>query len=370
MKTLNYKRYLWLFSLLWPLLLPIGLYLAHVTGSSLFYWLLPIEMYLLLPLLDELLGDDRFNPQAETIRQLERDPYYRLIPLLTVPLYLFTMTVSCWVFVHWELRWFDMLGLVLSLGFTNALAINTAHELGHKNSRLEKWMAKLLLALPAYGHFPVEHNRGHHRNVATPEDSSSARMGEGLYRFMLRETRGAISRACRLERERLERKRRRPWGLANECLQSWLMTLVYYTGLMMVLGVGLLPFLLAQALFAWFQISIANYIEHYGLLRQKGEDGRYLPCRPEHSWNSNRLLSGLVLFNLQRHSDHHANAGRRYPALTSDPQAPELPAGYPLMFIVAMFPPIWRRVMDPRLLQHYGHDIHRVHRVDGMHQAH
>ncbi|MBD3669751.1 MAG: alkane 1-monooxygenase [Gammaproteobacteria bacterium] len=334
-----------------------------MTGWGIFYWLVPIEIYLLLPVLDEWIGDDSYNPDTDSIRELERSRYYRLIPLFSAPLFLVGMGVSVWYWANNDLHWLDSLGIILSLGFSNALAINTAHELGHKNTVLEKWGAKFLLSLPLYGHFLVEHNRGHHRHVATPEDSASAKMGEGLYRFMLREMIGGVSRACRMESERLRRKRLFVWGLRNECMQSWLLSLILYLSLIAWLGLGVLIILIAQAFFAWFQLSIANYIEHYGLLRQKDENGQYLSCRPEHSWNSNRLLSGLVLLNLPRHSDHHANAGRRYQSLRSDPDAPLLPGGYPLMFILAMVPPLWRRIMDPCLMQHYGQDPRRINRL-------
>jgi alkane 1-monooxygenase len=360
------KRPFWLLSLLWPLVLPLALYLADATGSGFWYWLVPVEMYVLLPILDELIGDARFDANEVERQRLENDNYFRVLTILTVPLHLFAMLLASWYVSVTSLHWYDTLGILLSLGLNNALAINTAHELGHKNTQMEKWLAKFLLALPVYGHFYVEHNRGHHRHVATAEDASSARMGESLYRYVIRDVPGELQRAWLLEYERLHRKGQRAWGLHNELMQSWLISLGLYTSLVSFFGLALLPFLLLQALFAWFEIATANYIEHYGLMRQKDETGKYLPCRPEHSWNSNRLLSGLVLFNLQLHSDHHANAGRRYQALASHKDAPTLPGGYPLMFILALVPSLWRAVMDKRLLVHYGGDVMRVNRVANM----
>jgi len=357
------KPAFWLLSLFWPLVLPLEIYLAEYSGSGIWYWLVPLEMYVLLPVLDELIGDGKFTAMPDEIRELENERYYRVIAMLTVPLHILAMTLCCYYISITELSWYDLLGLVLSMGLNNALAINTAHELGHKNTALEKWLAKILLALPAYGHFYVEHNRGHHRHVATVEDLSSARMGEGLYRFALRSIPGEVLRACQLEYARLSRKGLSVWGLHNDCVQSWTISLFYYFALLYVFGMSLMPFLFMQALIAWFEITTANYIEHYGLLRQKDEQGHYLPCRPEHSWNSNRLLSGLVLFNLQLHSDHHANAGRRYQALVSHREAPTLPGGYPVMFIYALFPPLWRQAMDKRLLAYYAGDPSRINRI-------
>ncbi|MDH5359331.1 MAG: alkane 1-monooxygenase [Gammaproteobacteria bacterium] len=354
------KRYYWLLSLLWPTVPLFGICLASLTDWSIFYWLLPVEFYLLIPWLDEWLGDDTNNPPESAVPGLEADRYYRFLTWLTVPLHYLTMTVVCWVIVKWSLSIIDIIGLTLSLGLINSVAINTAHELGHKHTRFEQWLAKIALAVVAYGHFTIEHNRGHHADVATPEDSASARMGESIYAFSLREIPGGIKRSWALESARLQRQGIPRWGRHNELLQTWLMTLIYYAVLIVWLGMMLLPVLLVQAIIAWFQLTTANYVEHYGLLRQKDERGNYQPCKPEHSWNSNRSLSNLIFYNLQRHSDHHANAGRRYQALRSFSGVPELPGGYPKMFLVALFPGWWRRMMDPILLKHYQGNTGRI----------
>lgn len=357
------KRYFWLLSLFWPLLPVLGVYLAYISGLSIFYWLLPIEFYIILPVLDGWIGKDPNNPPESAVPELEKDRYYRVLTWLTVPLHYFTMTVVCWVMATWELRWYDILGLVLSLGFVNAVAINTGHELGHKNTRFEKWLAKISLAVVAYGHFMIDHNRGHHRYVATPDDCSSAAMGESVYRFALREMPGGWFRAWHLEQERLQQLDKPVWSLSNQFIQPWLITLTFYMGLVLAFGTILIPLLIAQALVGWFQLTTANYIEHYGLLRQKDENGQYLPCDPEHSWNSNQSLSNLIFYNLQRHSDHHANPVRRYQSLRNFEGLPELPGGYPKMYLISLFPFWWRRIMVPRLLAHYGGDLNKVHMV-------
>lgn len=357
------NRYLWLTALVWPLMPVLGIYLAEISNLSVFYWLLPIEIYILLPLLDEWIGKDTNNPPDDIIPALEQDRYYRIVTWVTVPLYYFTMTLSCWVLASWGLPWYELLGLVISLGLVNGVAVNVGHELGHKNTRLEKWLAKFVLALSVFGHFTIDHNRGHHRFVATPEDESSAAMGETLYRFALREMWQGIFRAWRLERERLQQLERPVWSLKNEFIQPLLISLVYYTVLVVAFGLILIPFLLIQAFIAWFQLSTADYIEHYGLLRQQDSKGLYLPCQPEHSWNSNNILSNLILFNLQRHSDHHAHGARRYQSLRNIQDAPQLPGGYPKMFLMALFPFWWRRVMDQRLMNHYGGDLSLVHKL-------
>jgi len=165
-----------------------------------------------------------------------------------------------------------------------------------------------------------------------------------------------------MESRRLQRRGFNAWNWRNEILQSYALSLVLYGGLVLVFGAGILPFLLIQTLFAWWQLTSANYIEHYGLLREKGPDGRYERCRPHHSWNANHIASNLVTFHLERHSDHHAFAARRYQSLRHFDDVPQLPSGYFGMFLLAYVPPLWRRVMDPRVLALVDGDLNRVNR--------
>jgi alkane 1-monooxygenase len=257
--------------------------------------------------------------------------------------------------------------LALSVGVVNGLAINTGHELGHKNTKLERWLAKIVLAVVGYGHFFVEHNRGHHVDVATPQDPASAKMGQSIYGFACSEIPGAIRRAWASEKTRLARCSKGPWTLANEVLQPLLITLVLYGGLLYAFGWVIVPFLFLQAFWGWFGIlTSANYIEHYGLLRQKLENGRYERCQPHHSWNSNHVMSNTILFNLQRHSDHHAFPMRRYQSLCSFQKLPELPSGYPLMFGIALIPPLWFALMDPRVVAWADGDMTKLNVLPAM----
>jgi alkane 1-monooxygenase len=232
--------------------------------------------------------------------------------------------------------------------------------MGHKKTGLERWLAKITLALGFYGHFFVEHNRGHHRDVATPEDPASSRMGESIYRFVFREMPGAFFRAWDLEAQRLERCGKSVWSLDNEVLQPALISAVLYGGLIAWLGIEILPVMLLIAFWGAFQLTLANYIEHYGLLRRKEPSGRYERCQPHHSWNSNHLFSNWALFHLQRHSDHHAHPTRRYQSLRDFPDLPRLPSGYFGMYLLTYFPPLWFKVMDKRLLDAVGRDPSRI----------
>ena len=178
-------------------------------------------------------------------------------------------------------------------------------------------MARIVSAVPAYGHFCVEHNRGHHRFVATPADPASSRMGENIYKFACREIPGAFRRGWNAEKERLARQGKSAWHHENEILQSYALTAVLQVSLVVAFGWVMLPFLAVHNFFAWWQLTSANYIEHYGLLRRQNANGTFEHCQPYHSWNANHVASNVVLFHLERHSDHHAHPTRRYQTLRS-----------------------------------------------------
>ena len=344
------KRGWWLLSVVYPLLPFLGI-AAHVaTGRQVALGAPLLIGYVLMPLLDLLIGEDESNPPEAVVPALEADRYYRWLTWLTVPLH-FVALIGCawWVGTH-PLHWWAVLLFAYVAGAGSGLGINTGHELGHKHSAIEQWLARLVLAVPAYGHFTVEHGRGHHRCVSTPEDPASARMGESIYRFALRELPGGVQRAWQLEKARLARQRQATWSVHNTMLQSYAITAVLQLGLLLAFGWVMLPFLAVHNAVAWWQLTSANYVEHYGLLRERLPNGRYEAPQPHHSWNTNHLVTNLVLFQLQRHSDHHANPSRRYQSLRHFEHLPQLPNGYFGMFVLACFPSLWFRTMDPRLL--------------------
>jgi alkane 1-monooxygenase len=354
------RRYLWALSPFWATFPLIGIYLAELSSWEIFYWLSPLFFYGLVGALDHVVGSDPNNPPEEIVPLLEADSYYRFITYVMVPVHYLVFLLSAWWIGTQELSWFAFLGLTLSVGLLGGLAINTGHELGHKKTALERRLAKITLAVIGYGHFGIEHNRGHHHDVATPQDSASARFGESIYKFAKREMIGGWRRAWAIETDRLARKGQSPWSLENEIIPPLLLTIGLYAGVLAAFGPIVLPFLILQGVVGWFQLTSANYVEHYGLLRAKAADGRYEPPQPVHSWNSNRVASNLLLLQLQRHSDHHAWPTRRYQALRSYDNLPELPSGYPLMFLAAMIPPLWRKLMDRRLVDLVGGDLTKV----------
>lgn len=354
------KRHAWLLSLLVPSLVAAGPLLYYAVRDPLVLWVPVIASYGFLPLLDLALGQDLSNPPEEAVPALEADRYYRIVSYALAPLLWLGFIFGVWFFTSHDLPWHAKLAGIISTGMIGGYGINLGHELGHKRPELERALAKFILAMTGYGHFYVEHNRGHHRHVSTPEDSASSRMGENIYRFLLREMPGAFRRAWILERERLARMGKSPWSLENDVLQPMLLTAVFWSAMLAWLGVQALPFLLLAAFWSNFQLTSANYIEHYGLLRRKLADGRYEPTQPRHSWNSNQLFSNWALFHLQRHSDHHAHPLRRYQSLRHFDDVPQLPNGYFGMFLIAYIPPLWFRVMDRRLLTAVHHDPARI----------
>ncbi|MBT8047638.1 MAG: alkane 1-monooxygenase [Xanthomonadales bacterium] len=356
------KRYLWLVSVLFPLIPLVGMGLMNGTGKEWTLWIPLVFLYAFIPLLDHLFPNDRSNPPEQLVPQLERDSYYRILNHLTVPLHFLILIIGAGFVASHDLGWSGLLALSLTVGAISGFAINTGHELGHKKDPADRLAAKLVLAVPFYGHFPSEHNAGHHAQVATPEDSASARFGESIYRFVLREAPGGILRAWQLEAQRLRRRGLKTWSWRNEILQSYTLSVLLYGGLLLAFGSVILPFLLIQTAFAWWQLTSANYIEHYGLLREKKPNGRYERCQPHHSWNANHLASNLITFHLERHSDHHAFAARRYQSLRHYDEVPQLPSGYFGMFLLAYVPPLWRRVMDPKVLALVDGDLNRVNR--------
>ena len=356
------KRYLWLISVFMPVFPLMGVFIFYRTGVE---WTLCLPLllnYTLMPLLDWLIGSDSNNPPEELVPQLEADKYYRYLTYLTVPLHFVTLCIFAYVVGTNDLSWWSILVTAIIAGGYSGLGINTAHELGHKQTAIEKLLAKITLAVPAYGHFCVEHNHGHHVLVATPDDPASSRLGESIYAFTLREIPGTFKRGWELEKSRLQKQGKQAWSIDNEILQSYAISAVLQGALVYAFGWIMVPFLAVHNVWAWYQLTSANYIEHYGLLREKKDNGRYERCQPHHSWNANYIMSNLALFHLERHSDHHANPIRRYQSLRNFEDIPELPNGYYGMYLLAYIPWLWFKVMDHRVLElpHIQGDLSKV----------
>ncbi len=315
-------------------------------GHGLGRWLVPLFAFVAVPLLDPLFGKETRPFQGGPRWQaFMKGLTYAYVPVQTALL----------VWVLWTLRQADPAGvpfwaLVVGLGITTGgVGITLAHELGHRSALFEQRLAQVLLAQVCYLHFFIEHNLGHHRRVATAADPASSRLGESFFQFLPRTLWCSFAHAWAIE-ARLRRKRGLAglgWG--HRVLGYCLVQLALAVAIAALLGpVALLAFG-AQAAIAVTLLELINYIEHYGLERRRDAQGRLERVQPHHSWNSAERLTNYLLFNLQRHSDHHAHATRRLWQLQHHDHVPQLPTGYAGMIWLALVPPLWFAVMNPRV---------------------
>jgi alkane 1-monooxygenase len=353
------KRYQWLLSPALPLIGLAGLTAYALAPKKLraFSWLGPVMVHGIIPAANKLVGEDTSNPPTEAIADLEKDPYYQWIVKAFIPTQYAATFLGAWLAGRRDLPLADYLGLTLSVGAINGIAINTGHEFSHKRGKLNRFLSMLALAPSGYTHFAVEHPYGHHSRVATPEDPASSRMGETFWQFLPRTVVGGVKSAIKIEKDRLARKGKGWWSSDNELLQGWAMSATFFTVTAAICGPRSIPFLLGQAAYGASLLEVINYLEHYGLLRQKDANGKYERTQPAHSWNSNAVVTNLFLYQLQRHSDHHAHPARSYQALRHFADAPQLPADYASLLIPAYVPGLWFELMDKRVIEHYQGDL-------------
>ncbi|MBI5790478.1 MAG: alkane 1-monooxygenase [Rhodocyclales bacterium] len=345
-------RVAWLVLLQFLSLPLLGYGIGTVTGMpSLGNLLTPFWVFVAFPLIDTRVGLDTRNPPPGADAALSAATSYRWMPLAALPAHALMLLWGAPTAVALAAESpLGAAGLCLSVGIVGgAIGITYAHELIHKPTALERNAGGLLLALVAYGGFKVEHVYGHHVDVATPRDTSTARLGQSAYAFLLRSLLVNPVRAWQLAGERLHARGLPAWHWRNEMYLWHGLTLLVAAAMTAWLGWAGLGFFALQALVAIMLLELVNYIEHYGLLRRQRPDGSYERVTPRHSWNDSHHLSNLALLNLQRHSDHHAFAARRYQLLRHHDEAPQLPTGYASLVLLALVPPLWRRFMDPRV---------------------
>ncbi|MEO1052817.1 MAG: alkane 1-monooxygenase, partial [Bacteroidota bacterium] len=298
------------------------------------------------------------NISDDKVKIISEEFYYRFVTYLWVYAQ-FAFLIWCTyavVFGHINTT-FEYVGFVFSVAMvTGGIGITVAHELGHKKSGLEKFYSKVLLMTVSYMHFYIEHNKGHHVHVATPKDPATAIKGEHFYKFWWRSVTNGYLHAWKIENERLRRAGKKAFSADNNMIWFTLAPVILATSL--TVGFSLWAgrvtweapiFFFVQSLLAFSLLELVNYIEHYGITRKELKPGIYERVTPIHSWNANQLVSNFFLFQLQRHSDHHANAIKRYQVLKHYDESPQLPAGYPTMIMIASFPPLWFNLMNKRL---------------------
>ena len=322
---------------------------------------LPVVAFGLLPLLELFLTQSEANPDVEEEERLKNSMFFDLAVYLAVPAQYGLLFYFLWQISTKAFSGVELVGLIATMGICcGVFGINVAHELGHRKKKHEQWMAKSLLLTSLYMHFFIEHNRGHHAKVATPDDPASARYGEGLYRFWWRSVSGSLRSAWELETRRLSR-RELPWW-QNEVLWYHVIQVGFVALIGVVFGGLAMVCFLAAAVGGFLLLETVNYIEHYGLTRGTKDNGRYEKVLPIHSWNANHPLGRLFLFELTRHSDHHANATRKYQLLRHFDESPQMPTGYPGMMVLACVPPLWFKVM-------HAHIARYQRRLEGMEGA-
>ncbi|VVC75589.1 Alkane 1-monooxygenase 2 [Aquicella siphonis] len=306
--------------------------------------------FILVPLLDHVLGHDSGNPDKTTEKKLSTEFYYEFITSLCVPLQYLMLVFGAYYMIAANLNIWGMLGWSASIGLVNSsVGITAAHELIHKNSFHERLAGGLLLASVCYSTFKVEHIRGHHVWVGTCRDRTTAKYNQSVYKFLLGVLPFNFLSGWKLEWERLVRRGFNPLGWRNELIWWHTLSLVLAVALALLFGWLGLAFFIVQSAVAIIVLEIINYVEHYGLARKQLANGLYEPVSQEHSWNSDFLLSNLMLFHLQRHSDHHQQSKKRFQLLLHHDTSPQLPSGYPAMILLALCPPLWFRIINPKI---------------------
>lgn len=303
-----------------------------------------------IPLVEVLFKPDPQNLEMAEREMRRNDKKYDYMLWIVAPVVYICVIAFLLALVSLNFETYEIVGLTLSLGIVlGGIGINVAHELGHRNNKFEQFLAKALLLPNAYMHFFIEHNRGHHKNVSTPGDPASARYNEPLYAFWVRSVVYSYISAWKIENKRLRRLGKSTFSLSNEMLRFQLITLIFWGVIFWVFGFKITLLFTAAAVVGFLMLETVNYIEHYGLQRFKVSDHRYEKVQPVHSWNSNHIVGRVMLFELSRHSDHHFQPSKKYQILDHHERSPQMPTGYPGMMLLALIPPVWFAVMNPKI---------------------
>ena len=318
--------------------------------------------FLLIPFMELFMPPSEVNMDKVQEQVVKKDKLYDYMVWFTVPMHYAFMFYVLWLLHSQSWTGVEIAGLISMVGLScGVIGINVAHELGHRRTKHERIMAKLLLLTSQYMHFYIEHNKGHHRNVSTPEDPASARYGEMLYAFWFRSTIAGYLSAWKIELKRLRKKNLPVWSpIHNEMLRFQIFQIAFAVGIGLIFSWQIMGLYLIMALMGILLLETVNYIEHYGLQRKKVNENRYERTLPIHSWNSNHPIGRLMLFELSRHSDHHYMPGRKYQILRHHDDAPQMPTGYPGMMLLATIPPLWFFVMHRKIAQLRNENVNGV----------
>ena len=334
-----------------PLIIYVLAWLAF-TNTGWLTWSPMLYAWILMPLAEFFIKADEKNLDAAEEELAKKDRLYDYILYLIVIMQFAALFVFLLSFKNSPVSGWDIAGRIFSMGLLcGTFGINVAHELGHRVKKYEQFFAKSLLLTSLYMHFFIEHNKGHHKNVATPQDPSSARYNEPIFSFYFRTVIFSYLSAWEIANAEMKKKGLPVLHWKNEMLQAQIIQFLFVTGIFLLFGWMISLYFLAAATIGFLLLETVNYIEHYGLQRSQKSDGKYERAMPQHSWNSNHILGRLMLFELSRHSDHHYLASRKYQILQHHEDAPQLPTGYPGSMILALVPPLWFYIMNKKIKQ-------------------
>jgi len=330
-------------------LLPIGTFIALYFHGWLSFFTV-VEAFVAIPLIELMMKESPSNIESQRETQVSSTRFYDLLLYSIVPIHYALLLLFLYTVSYLQLSKFELIGITLSMGIQcGAIGINVAHELGHRKNKFERFLARLLLLSSLYLHFIVEHNRGHHTYVATPNDPATARKNEPIYTFWIRTIVFSFLSAWHIEKTQLAKRGISTWSLRSEMIQLILVQVLFLTLIYFSFGLIALISFMGAAFIGILLLEAVNYVEHYGLLRKEISAGKYERVQPWHSWNSDYPLGRIMLFELTRHSDHHYMASRKYQILRHLPESPQLPTGYPGSILLSLIPPIWFGVINPRL---------------------
>lgn len=316
-----------------------------------------IVAFIFVPLLEFFFRGTTENLELDEENSQNSKQLFDFLLYLNVPMLLGITTGYFYVLSTTSLAVFEVIGLTLTTGiYLGGIGINVAHELGHRQTWFPRLMAQVLLLPNLYLHFTMEHNHGHHVNIATPKDPASSRYNESVYAFWVRSVVFSYLSAWKIEARRLHQQGLAPWSWRNKMLHLQLIQIAYLSLVVLTFSWGLLPYAILVAIIGFLMLETVNYIEHYGLQRRQLASGRYEPVQPWHSWNCNHDIGRILLYELTRHSDHHYKASRKYQVLRHSEQAPLLPWGYPTSMLIALVPPLWFYWMNPRV-DHFNQQL-------------
>ncbi|MBL7471478.1 alkane 1-monooxygenase [Robertkochia sediminum] len=324
--------------------------IAGFLAGGIFYWATPVFAFVLVPILEITFPVDAKNLDNEDKEQRKAHWFFDLLLYLNLPLIYGLLGYSLWMLTVSDLSVAEIGGIIFSCGFVmGSNGINVAHELGHRQDRFSRTMAKILLLPSLYTHFYIEHNFGHHLNAATPEDPATARLNQTVYSFWFTSVIRQYFSAWRIQLRLLKNEGNAFFSVKNDMLWGGIVQVCYLVLVGFIFEPYTAFYALAIAVVSFVLLESINYIEHYGLLRTKLDSGRYERVKAIHSWNSNHIMGRIMLYELTRHSDHHYRASKKYQLLDNHLESPQMPYGYPTSMVLSLCPPLWFYIMNKRI---------------------